>query len=140
MDVNTSITGDTSIPDFIPEPEPVQEAIIRTWDGIRFEEDINPTPPDEPHPEPEIEEDVDYLIFNLITSHNKEPLETSLKCQYCGKSSLIYFIHQWNNSRMYKGRRYAFTELLCTKCGSARLHALYGPNDIEYYYLGIKHD
>ena len=139
MDVNTQITGDT----YMAQTIPVQEAVDVVWDGIEFVEDHPTTEAAEPEPHPELEieyQDVEYLIFSLITSHNKEPLETSLRCQHCGRSNLIYFIHQWDKSRVYRGRRYALTELLCPKCGSGRVHALYGHNDIEYYYLGIKDD
>ena len=120
-----------------PQPAPVQEQILRTWDGIRFEDEPDPHP-GPTAPEPEVEEELDYVDRELILKYNKEPLETSRLCTDCKKSNLIYFINHWTNRRKYKGRTYALTELFCPRCGSAKLHTLFGRNDIEYYYLGIK--
>lgn len=123
-----------------PELAPVQEHILRTWDGVRF---VDEPENEVPQPEPEAlaeapEPDVDYLGFELIQKYNEHPVKTSLGCSHCGQFGLIYFINNWTNTRVYKDRRYAFTDLLCLRCGSVRVHALYGRNDIEYYYLGIK--
>lgn len=129
-------TPETTRPEPSPELAPVQEQLIRVWDGVRFEDEPAPEPT-MPEPEPG-DGDAYHLGIDLILKYNPDAVQTSVRCPHCEKSNLVYFINHWTNTREYKDRRYALTELFCTRCGSGRIHGLFGRNDIEYYYLGIK--